>query len=55
MRYGTVLHIVVVLLCAIPLQWGIVVILLLDYKDKEQSTRAVWPLRLGIRTMCVAP
>ena len=33
----------------------IVILLLLDCKDNEQSTRVVWPLGLGLRTWCVAP
>ena len=44
MRCGTVLYVAVVLLCAIPLRWGIAVILLLECKDNRQST-VVWPLR----------
>ena len=40
-----VLYVVVVFLYAIPLRWGIVIILLLlDYKDNRQSTHIVWPL-----------
>ena len=45
----------VVLLCAMPLRWGIaVILLLLDCKDNGQSTHIVWPLGLGIWTRCVA-
>ena len=41
-RYGAVLHIAFVLLCAIPLRWGIAVIfLLLDCKDNRQFTHVV--------------
>ena len=56
MRYGTVLYVAVVFLCAIPLRWGIAgIFLLLDCKDNRQSTHIVCPLGLGIRTRCVTP
>ena len=56
MTYGTILYGVVVLFYATPQRWGIVALLLvLDCKDNRHSTRFVWPLGLGIRTLCVAP
>ena len=56
MSCGTELYVALVFSCAISLRWGIVVLLLLiEYKEKKQSTRVVWPLGLAIRTRCVAP